>query len=306
MENNPDTDNRKDKIIMMMKKVTVMVCGFTMMAVLAACSNAVPSQQTESKKTIEQEASEKVSDESVGGWKNNQGSLKINDNREAKVAFEKATEGLDGYKYEVIAYLGSQVVQGTNYAYFCKGTPVVPEAEVEYLILNIYEDLEGNAEITGNKEIELTAETENSEETSGKQTPNPFTEVSTLSEACAITGFDLTVPEAPVEYPNRIIRVMDQTMIEVIFVNKANKTDAGQDEGYRIRKAEGVEDVSGDYNEYADIYTETINGNEVTLKGNDESVSVAIWSADGCTYAVDAQDHPLSKEAMTEVISTIK
>jgi len=291
---------------MMMKKVTAIVFGLTMMAVLAACSNAVPSQQTESKKMIEQETSEKVSDEFVGGWENNQGSLKIDDNGEAKAAFEKATEGLVGYEYEVVAYLGSQVVQGTNYEYLCKGTPVVPEAEAEYLILYVYEDLDGNAEITDVKNIELATETENEEEAREEEISNPFTEVSTLSEACAITGFDLTIPEVLLDYPNMTIQVMDQTMIEVIFVNKANETDAGQDEGYRIRKASGTDDISGDYNEYADIHTETIDGNEVTLKGDGESISVAIWNADGYTYAVDAEDHPLSKEAVTEVISAIK
>lgn len=146
----------------------------------------------------------------------------------------------------------------------------------------------------------------NTEPTKQTELPNPFTEVSTLSEATNITGFDLELPEAPVDYPDQIVRVMGQTMIEVLFVNKANETEAGQDEGYRIRKAAGSDDISGDYNEYAKTDMETINHIEVTLKGNDEGISVAIWSADGYTYAVDANDHPLSKEVMIAVIKAVK
>ena len=388
---------------MVMKKVTAMVLGIAMIGALTACSNTVSSQQTGSKQVTEQQTSENNSDKIAGGWENNQGSLKLDDNKEAKAAFEKAMQGMVGYKYEVIAYLGSQVVQGTNYAYLCRGTPVVPDAKAEYLILDIYEDLKGNTRITGtkqllevsdknadggwsynqgdavldknkdvksafdkaaeglagvdykpiyyigsqvtagsnyaifcsaapvvpdaekkfciayvsvdldgnakitdDKDVDLTAETENSEESTEVQMPNPFTEVSTLSEAAGITGFDLTVPKAPAEYPDMIIRVMDNTMIEVIFVNKANKTDVGQDEGYRIRKESGSDDISGDYNKYANTDTETINNIKVTLKGNDQCISTATWSADGYTYAVDAKDHPLSKDAMTEVISTVK
>ena len=64
-------------------------------------------------------------------------------------AFEKATEDLDGYRYDVAAVLGSQIVAGTNYLYLCRAEMVVPDAKPEYVILKVYEGLEGNAEITG-------------------------------------------------------------------------------------------------------------------------------------------------------------
>lgn len=44
----------------------------------------------------------------------------------------------------------------------------------------------------------------------------------------------------------------------------------------------------------------------MTLKGDGESVSVAIWNTDGYAYAVDAQNHPLSDETIVKIISTIK
>lgn len=84
-----------------------------------------------------------------GGWEANQGSLSLSKNKAAKSAFKKAVNGLVGYTYHPIAYLGSQVVAGNNYSYLCKGAPVVPKAKTEYFVLNIYEDLNGKTEITG-------------------------------------------------------------------------------------------------------------------------------------------------------------
>lgn len=85
-----------------------------------------------------------------GGWENST-NYKLDD--EAKAAFEKATKGLLGVDYEAIALLGKQVVAGTNYSILVRETVVVPDAEPTISVITIYEDLEGNAEITDDKEI---------------------------------------------------------------------------------------------------------------------------------------------------------
>ena len=91
----------------------------------------------------------------LGGWEVNSDKLFIDDeaNKDAKKAFEKATDGLEGYAYEPIAVLGRQVVEGTNYSILCRGIVIVPDAEPVFEIITIYEDLDGKAEITGDKEI---------------------------------------------------------------------------------------------------------------------------------------------------------
>lgn len=66
---------------------------------------------------------------------------------ERKAVFDKALEGLTGVDYEPIAYLGSQVVAGTNHCFLCRATVVYPDAEPTLKLVFIYEDLEGNAEI---------------------------------------------------------------------------------------------------------------------------------------------------------------
>ena len=61
-----------------------------------------------------------------------------------------ATETLTGATYEPVAYIGSQVVAGTNHAILCKTAPSVEElgGSTSYVLVYVYEDLSGNCEIT--------------------------------------------------------------------------------------------------------------------------------------------------------------
>lgn len=55
---------------------------------------------------------------------------------------------MTGAEYEAVAVLGTQVVAGTNECILCKVTPVVPDAASQWALVYLYEDLDGNAEIT--------------------------------------------------------------------------------------------------------------------------------------------------------------
>lgn len=68
-----------------------------------------------------------------------------------KKAFEKAIDGLEGYAYNPIALIATQVVAGTNYCILCRDEVVVPDATPVYELVYIYENLDGNASITGSK-----------------------------------------------------------------------------------------------------------------------------------------------------------
>ena len=52
-------------------------------------------------------------------------------------------ETLLGVDYVPLAYLGSQVVAGTNHVFLVKGTVVVPNAPVSYALVYLYQDLQG-------------------------------------------------------------------------------------------------------------------------------------------------------------------
>ena len=66
---------------------------------------------------------------------------------EVRALFDKAMEGLVGVDYVPVAYLGSQVVAGTNHAILCQGTVVYPGAQPAWKIVFLYENLEGGVEI---------------------------------------------------------------------------------------------------------------------------------------------------------------
>lgn len=91
----------------------------------------------------------------AGGW-TKADSPAITD--EIRDLIEKATEGMTGAAYEPVAYIGSQIVAGTNYAILCTITPVVPDAVGKYAVVIIYKDLDGNVTITEVRDSDAEAE----------------------------------------------------------------------------------------------------------------------------------------------------
>lgn len=88
----------------------------------------------------------------LGGWSVSE-NTEITD--EQKALFDKAMEGLLGVNYEPIAFLGSQVVSGTNYCFLCRATVVYPGATVQLALVYIYENLEGATEVTNIVTLDL-------------------------------------------------------------------------------------------------------------------------------------------------------
>ena len=80
----------------------------------------------------------------VGGW-TPAADPAVTDGVRALV--EKGLDGLLGVNYVPVAYLGSQVVAGTNHAVLCQASVVYPGAQPGFVILYLYEDLQGNVTI---------------------------------------------------------------------------------------------------------------------------------------------------------------
>ena len=89
-------------------------------------------------------------------------------------------------------------------------------------------------------------------------------------------------------------------MIEVIYFNDTDN------EGLRIRKAKGTDDISGDYNEYKDVEIVKVRDIEVTEKGSDGDIAVVTWNDGTYSYAIDAGEAKLSAEAIANLVSNIK
>lgn len=116
--------------------------------------------------------------------------------------------------------------------------------------------------------------------------PNPFTEFQSMEDAAKAAGFSMLVPDSAEGYPDRVIRVLSgdesKSMIEVIYYND------GAEKEFRIRKAAGSEDISGDYTEYAESNTVAVGEIQVTMKGENGQVQLATWTNNGYTYSIGA------------------
>lgn len=88
-----------------------------------------------------------------GGWQFSDKSVSdVTD--EEKAVFDKALEELVGATHVPKSVIATQLVAGTNYAYLCISTPVVPNATSYWSIVTVYKDLGGNVELIGIEEID--------------------------------------------------------------------------------------------------------------------------------------------------------
>lgn len=77
---------------------------------------------------------------------------------ELKALFDKGTETLTGAGYIPVAFLGTQVVAGTNYAFLCRAVTAYPgalETEPAYAMVYLYQDLSGNVSILSIADLDI-------------------------------------------------------------------------------------------------------------------------------------------------------
>ncbi len=122
-----------------MKKILIVLLAALLVLAAVACK-----ANEEPKAAEEQPAQEPASVGMVGGWTPAE-DFSVTDERRA--IFDKGMAVLLGVDYEPLAYLGSQVVAGTNHVFLVKGTAVVPTRPVSYALAYLYEDLQGNVKL---------------------------------------------------------------------------------------------------------------------------------------------------------------
>ena len=90
----------------------------------------------------------------LGGWEvAGEFTSQLTDDERA--IFDKALEGLLGASYEPAAVIATQLVAGTNLAYLCTTTPVVPNGQPHWTIVVVYKDLQGNASLKSVMDLDL-------------------------------------------------------------------------------------------------------------------------------------------------------
>lgn len=130
------------------------------------------------------------------------------------------------------------------------------------------------------------------------QIPNPFVDYETLEEAENAVGFKIKTPSnLPKGYKIESISAASNTLVQIIYKN-------GQDELY-FRQAKGQDDISGDYNDYAQVTTENIGQLKITLKGNQQKISTATWTDGEFSFAIGTGYQGTGFEK-TEVLDLIK
>lgn len=135
-----------------------------------------------------------------------------------------------------------------------------------------------------------------SEDKNEVQIANPFVDCDTAADAEKIAGFPMEAPETIDGYDAPVIQAVENDTFQYIYSN----ADGGE---ILIRKVAGGDaDVSGDYNEYENEQT-TDDG--VTLRGDGDSVTVAIWSKDGYSYCVRVEGGA-SMETVTDLVAQVK
>lgn len=89
----------------------------------------------------------------AGGWALDSGCGDVAMPDAAREAFDLAADSILGASCTALAYLGSQVAAGTNYAYLCRVAAVTPEATDRLAVVIVYRDLSGNAEIAEVRDV---------------------------------------------------------------------------------------------------------------------------------------------------------
>lgn len=126
------------------------------------------------------------------------------------------------------------------------------------------------------------------------QIPNPFVPYENIDAAKKVLNFQPSVPSyLPAGYHIDEITVMENNLLQIIYRND-------KDERICYRTAKSSENISGDYNTYANEKTITIGNYEVTVRGN-ENISGAVWNSGEITYSI-LVDKELSEKEIMDII----
>ena len=134
------------------------------------------------------------------------------------------------------------------------------------------------------------------------QIPNPWTDCTTLADAAALTGYDFTVPDSVDGYPDVTIAVLESEQLTEVQYSSGNARLC-------LRKAPGSDDISGDYNQYAESNAVDVDGRSVTLQGNDGQVQLATWLDRDYTYSIGIYREDgtgLTADEMTGLVKAAK
>lgn len=171
-----------------------------------------------------------------------------------------------------------------------------------YVPLQIFEILMGN--VNGMFSMDGTTVNINTkaDKSDSTQIANPFVEYKTIAEAAAASGIELTLPSnIPAGYSLEYVSAIKGELIQASYTTGGDNAST-----ILFRKGAGKDDISGDNNSYKETATEKIGSVNVTLKGSDGKVNVAVWTDGSYSYAIDIDGAGLAKSTMTDLVKGLK
>ncbi len=127
------------------------------------------------------------------------------------------------------------------------------------------------------------------------QIPNPWTIHDTLADMNAATGLNFIVPDTADGLPISLVQEMG-TLAEVRYSDGEREIT--------LRKGEGTDDVSSDNNAYREESTLEVGGNTLTIKGENGTISLAVWIDDGYSYSISCSG--LTEEIIADIAAAVK
>ena len=117
------------------------------------------------------------------------------------------------------------------------------------------------------------------QEEQGMQVAPQIENVESVEELSLKTGVPIEeLKDLPFDVTEREYVSYWEELAEIQYIGETNSL--------RYRKSLGTEDNSGDYNTYSQEETLTVSGCAVTLKGNSDGYSLAIWTDGTYAYSV--------------------
>ena len=123
---------------------------------------------------------------------------------------------------------------------------------------------------------------------------NGMVEVKSIDELSVAVGF-------PVSEVNGLPFTVENEVYTSYWDEMAQIEYNGEGETAVFRKGTGTDDVSGDYNVYSNVKEISVGANMVTLKGNTDSFTLAVWTDEEYSYSLDISSG-LSEDEWTEML----
>lgn len=128
-----------------MKKILISIS--LLLVMLLAFSSCACSEATEDDYGADEDSTTAGAVTMVGGWSNNTSSNAALFEK-AQKALNKAQQDANGITFTAKELIATQVVSGTNYKLLCDGETTDAQGNTKEYYVIVYEDLDGNCEIT--------------------------------------------------------------------------------------------------------------------------------------------------------------